>query len=185
MIPLAPRWTSSMATSGQRMCAASKASAHASGSGNSLSAMRNREIAPRAAHSASSALTRSSRSAIRSDMTSRSHGPRGESSSRTPKGAIGPGCSGGTAGAAPYAGRAPQSGRSPFPCSLPKAFRQSAALSRRSVRLSQSLPFQPHGSGFVLNTRDLRPVAKLHEDHVAHIRPLKSGKPVRPALVSQ
>ena len=63
-------------------------------------------------------------------------------------------------------------------------FGQSPKLSRRSVRLSQSLPFQPHGSGFVLHTRDLRPVAKLYVDHVAQGRLSKSGEPVRPALVS-
>ena len=69
-------------------------------------------------------------------------------------------------------------------CPLPEGLRQTSALSRRSRGLHQRLPFQPHGSGFVLHTRDLRPVAKLYVDHVAQGRLSKSGEPVRPALVS-
>lgn len=69
-------------------------------------------------------------------------------------------------------------------CPHPKALRQPAQLSRRSVRLPQSRPFQPHGSGFVFNPRDLRPVAKLNEDYVGHRLVSKSArKPVRPSSV--
>lgn len=50
-------------------------------------------------------------------------------------------------------------------CPLSKAFRQSAELSRGYVGLSHSLALKPHRSGFILNARDLRPVAKLNENH--------------------
>lgn len=64
--------------------------------------------------------------------------------------------------------------RSPF-CPLSEAVRQSAKLSRGYVGLVSSLALKPHRSGFILNARDLRPVAKLNEVHGSHLSALKSA----------
>lgn len=103
--------------------------------------------------------------------------------------AVGPGCGGGipnrlASGRGQFSQRQTTGLRPAAPLPLPKALRQSAQLFRRSVRLSHSLPFQPHGSGLVLNGPDLASLAKVHPDHVAHLSILKSA-PQRPVSVQQ
>lgn len=72
--------------------------------------------------------------------------------------------------------------RSPL-CPFPKALSQSLKLSRRSVRLPHSLPFQPHGGGLVFHARYLPRLAKVAKDNVAHSLASKSAEPVRPVAV--
>ena len=55
-----------------------------------------------------------------------------------------------------------------FCCTNPEALRQSAKLFRGYVGLFSSLALKPHRSGLILNARNLRPVAKLNENHGSH-----------------
>lgn len=111
---------------------------------------------------------------------SRSHGHREESISRhTPHGVIGPGRSGGTAGATPMQ----KTGASnPGPLCLPSIVGAAPSQGARNLfRLSSGFAFAARRPVKPCLARDHSPTRKVHFDHVAHQSVLKSRQAPWPA----